>query len=82
MKCKKCKTNTFTIDHRKDCAGCEYDGWRDEDGYHYGEPPIGVERDTVEQEGECFYGTACGCGCWLIKCTACGRIEHISGTEG
>lgn len=82
MKCKKCKTNMFTIDVRQDCDDCEYNGWISKDGYEYSEPPEDVERNMVEQEGECYHGTAYGCGCWLIKCTECGHIEHVSAVEG
>jgi hypothetical protein len=77
MKCK-CENNLFVIYHRTDCDDCEHNGWSTEDyGYKYTEPPIGIDRDMVEQEGECFYGTSYGLGCWLIKCTCCHHVEHI-----
>lgn len=84
MKCKKCGSNTFTIEIRTDCEDCEYNGWRDDssNSYKYTQPPEGTDRDQAEQEGECYMGNSFNYGCQIAVCVGCGKKEHIAMVEG
>ena len=80
MLCKKCKSNTFTIDARSECGDCPHNGWwddREHGEWKYDDPPDGYYRDEADDTGECAKGSNFNAGCWLVKCTVCGEIFHL-----
>lgn len=87
--CVYCKGETFKIQKRDDCKNCESNGADSRNsevedseyydtGYVYDSEIIaglGIERDQVENEGECKLGYAYGNGCYQFTCSSCGKFN-------
>lgn len=74
--CSECKDDEFTIDEIIDCSKCVNNGAYDEDAkdYIYDEKVIkakNLERNQVEENGECLFGTCSENGCNIMTCVTC-----------
>lgn len=82
MKCPICKCSKFSIDIIPDCGDCEHNGgYDDELGYIYDNLQLkekGIERNQVENEGECKYDSAWGDGCYMFTCIDCGWTKNLA----
>ena len=84
-KCTKCGNKLFFISKRdihSSCYECEHNGaWSHiSECYLYDSKEIAaeeIERDSVEEFGQCEFGKASGGGCIMLVCRDCGRKENI-----
>ncbi len=87
MKCSKCKNNKFFIELEPCCEECEANAAFDPDldEYIYDLEIIeskDLERNHVNREGECDYGSTYGAGCHMYICTECTTIINMPFVEG
>lgn len=84
MECKSCGKNKFFVHDIPCCDECNMNGaWHDSE-YTMGEKIIDEKqlvRSQVENEGECYIGTAYGAGCHMYICTYCGSRTHWPAME-
>jgi len=87
IKCKKCNSERMYLRKISDCTDCDFNGAWDEPGiFIYDQEEINdrnlesnqIERDQVQENGECKHGIANGDGCWIVTCAKCGEfVEHL-----
>ena len=86
MKCK-CGNFLFTIDIIPCCDDCSENGAWDSDTseYVYDEGVINnfdLERDEVQNDGECRFDTAFGAGCYMFTCNNCNKKTNLPVMNG
>lgn len=87
MKCSKCKKTHFTIDIISCCDDCDQNSVYDPDIEEYITDMKIIDdknliRNSVEENGECNFGTAFGSGYYMFRCVNCGYKTNLPMMEG
>lgn len=76
-KCK-CGEKLFHVEDRKDCYGCEYNPWWDDDKEEWvSEEPETCSDTMVGIDLECKLGSSQNEGCLLVICISCQNVDHF-----
>lgn len=87
FKCSKCDSVLFNIKVIPCCDECSENGaWISmEEGYTHDEKTINekeLDRNQVDECGECRTGDAFGAGCHMYVCTGCGKEKNLPFSNG
>ena len=79
QKCSSCGHESFHFVDLDSCATCENNVIKDENGdWVYRALKEGELREEVDEDSECFMGSAFGDGCCILVCCACDKThKHI-----
>lgn len=84
MKCK-CGNKLFYIQIIPCCYDCDQNPAWDGENLIYDAKEIDkkeLEREGVEVDGECSFGTAFGAGCYMFACEKCNQKRNLPVMEG
>ena len=86
-KCHKCFGKVFMIINIACCENCSENGaWDDEDQLYTTDMKVieekALERNAVDEQGECNLGSSFGAGCHMYRCCKCNAITNMPIIEG
>lgn len=78
----KCGCSLYKIEYRTDCYNCQYNEAWDNEAYEYTNDEEFIKinkliRSHAEDQGECDLGDSWNNGCYIFKCSNCGKINHL-----